>query len=45
MKATFILIQNIAIQSNAPETVMEQLNEVRDNLDETFRVLAKGETL
>ena len=45
MKATFILIQNIAIQSNAPETIMEQLNEVRDDLDETFRVLANGETL
>ena len=45
MKATFIVIQNIAIQSNAPETVMKPLNAVRDDLDETFLALAEGKGL
>ena len=45
MKATFIIIQNIAIQSNVPETVMEPINAVRDNLDETFQAFAEGEAL
>lgn len=45
MKAMFILIQNLAIQSKAPETVMEQIDAVRDDLDETFQALAEGEIL
>lgn len=45
MKATFIIIQNIAIQSNAPETVMERIDAVRDDLDETLQAFAEGEIL
>lgn len=45
MKATFIVIQNIAIQTKAPETVMEQIDAVRDDLDETFQAFTEGEIL
>jgi hypothetical protein len=34
MKKAFILIQNIALQANAPRDVLECINEVRDCLDE-----------
>ncbi|MCF6255164.1 MAG: hypothetical protein L3J98_04265 [Gammaproteobacteria bacterium] len=43
MKSTFLLIQNITAQSEAPEEVIEWVNDVRESLDETFKAIAEGE--
>ena len=43
MKATFILIRNIALQSKAPKAVLEATDQVQDDLDETMQALAAGE--
>lgn len=43
MKATFILIRNIALQSQAPKAVLEAIDQVQDDLDETMQALANGE--
>ncbi len=42
MKATFILIQNIAIQAEAPEEVMEWVDDVRESLGDTFEAISEG---
>lgn len=42
MRKTFILVQNIAIQANAPEEVIEWVNDVRDSLDEAVAAIAEG---
>ena len=43
MKKTFILVQNIAIQANAPEEVLEWVGDVRESLDAAFEAIAEGE--
>jgi hypothetical protein len=45
MKQTFILIQNIATQSNAPAEVLEWVDIVREDLDEVLAAIAEGEKL
>ena len=42
MKATFILIRNIALQSQAPKAVLEAIDQVQDDLEETIQALADG---
>ena len=43
MKSTFILIQNIALQTEAPDEVTEWIDDVRESLDATFEAIAEGE--
>ena len=43
MKETFILVQNISVQANAPKEVIEWVDEVRESLDEAFEAIAEGE--
>lgn len=43
MKSIFILIQNIALQTETPEEVSEWIDDVRDSLDATFEAIAEGE--
>ena len=45
MKQIFILVQNIAIQSKAPDEVMEWVDAVRDDLAEVLAAIANGEVL
>jgi hypothetical protein len=45
MKQTFILIQNVATQSNAPDKVLEWVDIVREDLDEVLAAIAEGEKL
>ncbi len=42
MKSTFILVQNIALQTKAPEEVIEWVNDVRESLDAAFEAIAEG---
>lgn len=42
MKSTFILIQNIAMQTEAPEEVIEWVDDVRESLDAAFKAIAEG---
>ncbi len=42
MKATFILIQNIATQTKAPEEVIEWVDDVRESLDVVFEAISEG---
>jgi len=43
MRRTFILVQNIATQSNAPEEVIEWVDDVRESLDSAVAAIAEGE--
>jgi uncharacterized Zn finger protein len=43
MKATFILVQNIAIQANAPKEVIEWVDDVRESLDDSFAAIVEGD--
>lgn len=43
MKDSFILIRNIAIQSHAPQVILEAIDEVKYDLDETLQALKEGE--
>ena len=43
MKSTFILIRNIALQAQAPQALLDALDDVQYNLDETLQALAEGE--
>ncbi len=45
MKNTFIVIQNIALQSNAPDDVIEWVEDVHDALDEVLKAIANGDVL
>ena len=45
MKETFILIQNISVQSKAPEEIIEMISEVRDSLEDVFSAIKEGEQL
>ncbi len=42
MRKTFILIQNIAHQANAPKEVIEWVDDVRETLDEAVSAIAEG---
>jgi len=42
MIRTFILVQNIASQANAPEEVLEWIDDVRECLDEAVAAIAEG---
>lgn len=42
MRKTFILIQNIVNQANAPEEVIECIDDVRESLDEAVAAIADG---
>ncbi len=42
MKSTFILIQNIATQTKAPEEVIEWVDDVRKSLDAVFEAISEG---
>ena len=44
MRKTFILVQNIAIQANAPEEVIEWVDDVRGSLDAAVAAIAKGKS-
>ena len=43
MKETFLLVQNIAVQSAAPQEVMEMVDMVRESLNEVFDAIQEGE--
>jgi len=43
MKDSFILIKNIALQSNAPQAILEAIEDVHYDLDETLQALKEGE--
>jgi len=43
MRNTFLLIQNIALQTDAPEEVMEWVDDVRESIDAAVEAIAKGE--
>jgi len=43
MCKTFLLVQNIAMQSDAPAEVMEWVNHVRESIDEAVTAIAEGE--
>jgi len=42
MRSTFILVQNIATQSNAPEEVIEWVDDVRESMDAAVKAIAEG---
>jgi hypothetical protein len=42
MKSIFILVQNIALQAEAPEEIIEWVDDVRDSLDAAFEAIAEG---
>jgi len=42
MKSTFILIQNIAQQTETPEEVAEWIDDVRESLGAAFEAIAEG---
>jgi len=43
MKSIFILIQNIALQTETSEEITVWIDDVRDRLDATFEAIAEGE--
>jgi len=43
MKETFILIRNIAIQTQAPIAILDAIEQVQYDLAETFQALSEGE--
>ena len=45
MKETFLLIQNISVQSKAPEEIIEMVGMVRDSLEDVFSAIKEGEHL
>jgi len=45
MKETYLLVQNISVQSGAPEEIMECIDIVRMDMKEVFSAIAEGERL
>ena len=43
MSKTFILVQNIAVQTNAPDEVIEWVDDVRDSLNAAVESIAEGD--
>ena len=42
MKATLLIVQNIAVQGKAPEEVIELIEDVRQDLEVVFEEVAEG---
>jgi len=42
MKITFILVRNIAVQTETPKEVIEWVDDVRESLDAVFEAIAEG---
>jgi uncharacterized Zn finger protein len=42
MRKSFILVQNIAIQANAPKEVIEWVDNVRESMDAAVQAIAEG---
>jgi hypothetical protein len=45
MKETFLLIQNISVQSKAPGDIIELVGMVRESLEDVFSAIKEGEQL
>jgi hypothetical protein len=45
MQESFLLVQNISVQSKAPEEIIEMVSEVRESLEEVFSAIKEGEKL
>lgn len=45
MKETLILVQNISVQSKAPDEIIEMVGMVRESLEEVFSAIKEGEQL
>jgi hypothetical protein len=45
MKETFLIVQNISVQTDAPEEVVECIDIVREDMEEVFTAIAEGEKL
>ncbi|MBT8420246.1 MAG: hypothetical protein KJO08_05210 [Gammaproteobacteria bacterium] len=45
MKETFLLVQNLSVQGNAPKEVIDWVGTVREEMEEVFSALAEGEKL
>jgi len=43
MRNTFLLVQNIAMQADAPEEVLEWVDDVRESIDAAMTAIAEGE--
>ena len=43
MKSTFIIIRNMALQSDVNQDILEAIDEVKYDLDETLQALNEGE--
>ena len=43
MRATLLLIRNIAFQSQVPDDLLEWIETVREDLDEVFAAIARGQ--
>ena len=44
MKSTFLVIQNISVQSNAPDEIREWVEDVRESLEEAIAEVIEGGT-
>ncbi len=42
MKSTFILVQNIALRSEAPKNIIEWVDDVRESLNSALEAIAEG---
>ncbi|BCG63113.1 MAG: hypothetical protein methR_P0804 [Methyloprofundus sp.] len=45
MQETFLLVQNISVQTKAPEEIIEMVDVVRSSLDDVFSAIKEGEKL
>lgn len=45
MKETFLIIQNISVQSKAPKEIIEMIDVVRESLEEVFSAIKEGEKI
>lgn len=45
MKETFLLVQNISVQSNAPKEILQSVDMVREDMEEVFSAISEGENL
>jgi len=45
MKETFILVQNISLQTNPPKEVIECVDIIREDMAEVFSAIAEGDKL
>ena len=45
MRATLLIIHNLAAQAKAPEEIKELINEVRYDLEEVFTEISEGKVI